>query len=221
MLAHLGNASGILQADAYKGYAKLYEPGADGQPRFREAACFAHWRRDFHDIWTSQKSEIAHQALERIGQLYDIEREITGQSADFLRAVRQARSRPKLEALHAWAETKLTRIPGKGDLAKAFRYGLSRWPAFSLFLDDGRVAIDNNAAERALRSIGIGRKNWLFAGSEAGAETLARAMTIIESAKMNNLDPQAYLTDLFRRVHDHKINRIDELMPWNWRPLAQ
>jgi transposase len=90
-----------------------------------------------------------------------------------------------------------------------------------LFLDDGRVAIDNNAAERALRSIGIGRKNWLFAGSEAGAETLARAMTIIESAKMNNLDPQAYRTDLFRRVHDHKINRIDELLPWNWRPLAQ
>jgi len=221
VLAHLANAGGILQADAYKGYAKLYEPGADGQPRFQEAACFAHLRRDFHDIWTSQKSEIAHEALERIGDLYDIEREITGQSADFRRAVRQARSRQKLEALHAWAETQLTRIPGKGDLAKAFRYGLSRWPAFSLFLDDGRVAIDNNVAERALRPIGIGRKNWLFAGSEAGAETLARAMTIIESAKMNNLDPQAYLTDLFRRIHDHKINRIDELMPWNWRPLAQ
>jgi hypothetical protein len=221
VLAHLGNASGILQADAYKGYAKLYDPGADGQPRFQEAACFAHWRRDFHDIWTSQKSEIAHEALERIGQLYDIEREIMGQPADLRRAVRQARSKPKLEALHAWAEAQLTRIPAKGDLAKAFRYGLSRWPAFSLFLDDGRVAIDNNAAERALRSIGIGRKNWLFAGSEAGAETLARAMTIVESAKMNNLDPQAYLTDLFRRVHDHKINRIDELLPWNWRPLAQ
>ena len=220
VLAHLGSASGILQADAYKGYAKLYEPSADGEPRFREAACFAHWRRDFHDIWTSQKSEIAYDALERIGQLYDIEREISGQPADLRRAVRQARSKPKLEALHAWAETQLTRIPGKGDLAKAFRYGLSRWPAFCLFLDDGRVAIDNNVAERALRSIGIGRRNWLFAGSEAGAETLARAMTLIESAKMNNLDPQAYLTDLFQRIHDHKINRIDELLPWNWRPLA-
>jgi transposase len=220
VIAHLGNASGILQADAYKGYAKLYEPGTDGEPRFREAACFAHWRRDFHDIWTSQKSGIAHEALERIGQLYDIEREISGEPADLRRAVRQARSKPKLEALHAWAETQLTRIPGKGDLAKAFRYGLSRWPAFCLFLDDGRVAIDNNAAERALRSIGIGRRNWLFAGSEAGAETLARAMTLIESAKMNNLEPQAYLTDLFQRIHDHKINRIDELLPWNWRPLA-
>lgn len=220
VLAHLGSASGILQADAYKGYAKLYEPGTDGEPRFREAACFAHWRRDFHDIWTSQKSEIAYEALERIGHLYDIEREISGQPADLRRAVRQARSKPKLEALHAWAETQLTRIPGKSDLAKAFRYGLSRWPAFCLFLDDGRVAIDNNVAERALRSIGIGRRNWLFAGSEAGAETLARAMTLIESAKMNNLDPQAYLTDLFQRIHDHKINRIDELLPWNWRPLA-
>ena len=220
VLAHLGNASGILQADAYKGYAKLYEPAADGEPRFREAACFAHWRRDFHDIWTSQKSEIAHEALERIGQLYDIEREIAGKPADIRRAVRQELSKPKLEALHAWAEKQLSRIPTKGDLAKAFRYALGRWHAFSLFLDDGRVAIDNNAAERAVRPICLGKKNWLFAGSEAGAETLARAMTLIESAKMNGLDPQAYITDLLNRIHDHKINRIDELLPWNWVPLT-
>ena len=220
VLAHLGNASGILQADAYKGYAKLYEPAADGEPRFREAACFAHWRRDFHDIWTSQKSGIAHEALERIGQLYDIEREIAGKPADIRRAVRQELSKPKLEALHAWAEKQLTRIPTKGDLAKAFRYALGRWHAFSLFLDDGRVAIDNNAAERAVRPICLGKKNWLFAGSEAGAETLARAMTLIESAKMNGLDPQAYITDLLNRIHDHKINRIDELLPWNWVPLT-
>lgn len=216
----LCNANGILQADAYKGYAKLYEPGADGSPRFREAACFAHWRRDFHDIWTSQKSEIAHEALERIGQLYDIEREIVVKSADIRRGVRQELSKPRLEALHAWAETQLTRIPGKSDLAKAFRYALGRWHAFSLFLDDGRVAIDNNAAERAVRPICLGKKNWLFAGSDAGAETLARAMTLIESAKMNSLDPQAYITDLLNRIHDHKINRIDELLPWNWAPLS-
>lgn len=216
---HLRNASGILQADAYKGYAKLYQPGADGNPRFREAACFAHWRRDFHDIWTSQKSGIAHEALERIGQLYDIEREIMGKPADIRRAVRQELSKPKLEALHAWAETQLTRIPGKGDLATAFRYALGRWHAFSLFLDDGRVAIDNNAAERAVRPICLGKKNWLFAGSESGAETLARAMTLIESAKMNGLDPQAYIADLLERIHDHKINRIEELLPWNWAPL--
>ncbi|PNP95808.1 IS66 family transposase [Sphingobium sp. SA916] len=216
----LCNANGILQADAYKGYAKLYEPSADGSPRFREAACFAHWRRDFHDIWTSQKSEIAHEALERIGQLYDIEREIVGKSADIRRDVRQELSKSRLEALHAWAATQLTRIPGKSDLAKAFRYALGRWHAFSLFLDDGRVAIDNNAAERAVVPICLGKKNWLFAGSEAGAETLARAMTLIESAKMNSLDPQAYITDLLNRIHDHKINRIDELLPWNWAPLT-
>ena len=136
------------------------------------------------------------------------------------RAVRQELSKPKLDALHAWAETQLAHIPTKGDLAKAFRYALGRWHAFSLFLDDGRLAIDNNAAERAVRPICLGKKNWLFAGSEAGAETLARAMTIIESAKMNGLDPQAYITDLLNRIHDHKINRIDELLPWNWVPLT-
>ena len=111
-------------------------------------------------------------------------------------------------------------IPGKGDLAKAFRYGLSRRASFSLFLEDGRVAIDNNPAERALRPIGIGRKNWLFAGADTGAETLARAMTIIETAKLNNLDPQAYLADILARIHDHKINRINDLLPWNWSPLT-
>lgn len=220
VLAHLGQASGILQADAYKGYSKLYEPGEDGEARFREAACFAHWRRDFHDIWTSHKSEIAHEALKRIGKLYDIEREIAGKPADIRHAARQKLSKPELEKLRIWSEKQLTQIPGKGDLAKALRYGLSRWHGFSLFIDDGRVAIDNNAAERALRPICIGKKNWLFAGSEAGAETLARAMTIIETAKMNNLEPQAYLTDLLSRIHDHKINRIDELLPWNWAPLT-
>lgn len=217
---HLRQASGILQADGYKGYAKLYEPGADGKPRFREAACWAHWRRDFHDIWTSNKSEIAREALDRIGALYDIEREIAGQPADVRLTARQKRSRPKVEALRVWAQAQLTRLPGKGDLASAFRYGLSRWSSLCLFLDDGRVAMDNNAAERALRPIGIGRKNWLFAGADTGAETLARAMTIIETAKMNDVDPQAYLADVLERIHDHKINRLDELLPWNWSPAA-
>lgn len=112
------------------------------------------------------------------------------------------------------------RIPGKSDLAKAFRYGLSRRGAFSLFLNDGRVAIDNNPTERALRPIGIGRKNWLFAGADTGAETLARAMTIIETAKLNGLDPLAYLADVLDRIHDHKFNKLDELLPWNWASLA-
>ncbi len=217
---HLSRTSGILQADGYKGYAKLYAPAADGTCRFREAACWAHLRRDFHDVWTATGSEIAREALDRIGALYDIERDITGQPAEIRLAARQTHSKRKVEAFRAWAEQQLTRIPGKGDLAKAFRYGLSRWSSFCLFLEDGRVGIDNNPAERALRPIGIGRKNWLFAGADTGADTLARAMTIIETAKMNGLDPQAYLADVLDRIHDHKINRLDELLPWNWVPVA-
>jgi transposase len=220
VLNHLADARGILQADGYKGYAKLYEPEPDGTPRLREAACWAHLRRDFHDVWTSTKSEIARAALDRIGKLYDIERDISGQPADVRHAARQKFSLPKVEAFFAWSEQQLLRIPGKGNLAKAFRYGLNRQEAFSLFLADGRVAIDNNPAERALRPIGIGRKNWLFAGADTGAETLARAMTIIETAKLNGLDPQAYLADILDRIHDHKINRLDELLPWNWTPMA-
>jgi len=217
---HLRKTSGILQADGYKGYAKLYASGSDGTARFREAACWAHLRRDFHDVWTTTKSEIAREALDRIGALYDIERDIAGQPAATRLVARQRLSKPKVEAFFAWSDQQLPRIPGKGDLARAFRYGLSRKPGFSLFLEDGRVGIDNNPAERALRPIGIGRKNWLFAGADTGAETLARAMTIIETAKMNGLDPQAYLTDILGRIHDHKINRLDELLPWNWAPLT-
>jgi transposase len=218
---HLQATSGILQADAYKGYSKLYAAAPDGSVRFQEAACWAHLRRDFHDLWVSAKSAIAREALDRIGALYDIESRIAGQSADLRLKARQAHSKPKVEAFHAWAEQQLARIPTKGDLASAFRYALTRWPSFCLFLEDGRVAMDNNATERALRPIGIGRRNWLFAGSDTGAETLARAMTIIETAKMNGLDPQAYLSDVIARISDHKINRIDELLPWNWAPLAK
>lgn len=215
---HLKNSAGILQADAYTGFKALYQTRPDGSAQFREAACWAHLRRDFHDIWTGTKSEIAKDALDRIGQLYDIERDIKGLPADERHAVRQQKTKPNVEAFHAWAEAQLTRIPGKSDLAKAFRYGLSRWSSFTLFLEDGRVAIDNNAAERGMRPIGVGRRNWLFAGSDTGGETLARAMTIIETAKMNGLNPQAYLADVLSRIHDHKINRLDELLPWNWAP---
>ena len=162
----------------------------------------------------------AKEALDRIGKLYDIERHIAGQSAEVRRAVRQEKTKPQVEAFRAWAEQQLTRIPGKSDLAKAFRYGLNRWESFCLFLGDGRVAIDNNPAERGMRPIGVGRRNWLFAGSDTGGETLARAMTVIETAKMNGLDPQAYLADVLDRIHDHKINRLTELLPWNWAPAA-
>ena len=212
---HLAGFSGILQADAYSGFKALYALDASGKTSIREAACWAHLRRDFFDVHTATKSEIAREALDRIGDLYDIERQSNGQSPDAWRAIRQKETKPKVEAFKAWAEAQLTRIPGKSDLAKAFRYGLNRWDAFTLFLDDGRIAIDNNAAERAIKPVVIGRKNFLFAGSDAGGETLASAMTIIETAKFNGLDPQAYLADIFARIHDHKINRIDELLPWN------
>jgi transposase len=217
---HLKKSRGILQADAYTGFRELYAPLPDGSVQFREAACWAHLRRDFHDVWTATKSDIAREALDRIGALYDIERSIVGQPADVRRAARQAHSLPKVEAFRAWAEQQLTRIPGKGDLAKAFRYALNRWPSFCLFVEDGRVAIDNNPAERGMRPIGVGRRNWLFAGSDAGGETLARAMTLIETAKLNGLDPQAYLADVLDRINDHMINRLDELLPWNWAPCA-
>ena len=217
---HLAGFSGILQADAYSGFKALYALDASGKPRIHEAACWAHLRRDFFDVHTATKSEIAREALDRIGELYDIERQINRKSRDGRWDIRQTETRPKVEAFKAWAEVQLTRIPGKSDLAKAFRYALNRWRAFTIFLDDGRVAIDNNAAERAIKPIVIGRKNFLFAGSDAGGETLASAMTIIETAKFNGLDPQAYLADIFGRIHDHKINRIDELLPWNWKPVG-
>ena len=216
---HLKGFKGILQADAYAGFKELYKPDATGNIPVREAACWAHLRRDFHDVWLTTKSEIAKQALDRIGELYDIEKQINGRSAAERQRVRQGHSKSKVEAFRSWAEQQLACLSGKSDLAKAFRYFLNRWAAFTLFLADGRVAIDNNVAERAMRPIGIGRKNWLFAGSDAGGETLAKAMTIIETAKLSGLDPQAYLADVLARINDHKNNRLHELLPWNWKPL--
>ena len=218
---HLADFKGVLQADAYAGFAKLYEVQEDGAPCIREAACWAHLRRAFHDVWTGTGSPIAKEALERIGGLYDIERAIAGQSAEHRREVRQQRSRPRAEAFRAWCEDQLGRIPGKGDLAKAMRYALRRWDAFTLFLQDGRIAIDNNPAERAIRPIAIGRKNWLFAGSDAGGEILADAMTLIETAKLSDLNPDAYLADLLARINDHLVTRLDQLLPWNWKPTSE
>jgi transposase len=142
--------------------------------------------------------------------------QINGKPADVRHVARQKLSQPKVTAFFAWSKQQLLRIPGKSDLTKAFRYGLAGQEAFSLCLTDGRVAIDNNPAERAPRPIEIGRKNWLLVGADTGAETLALAMTIIETAKLNGLDPLAYLADILNRIHDHKINRLDELLPWNW-----
>ena len=216
---HLKDFKGILQADAYAGFKDLYKSDETGDSRIKEAACWAHARREFHDFWKLSGSEIAKEALERIGALYDIEAQIKGLSAEERLFHRQLHSKPKFEAFEQWAKQQLEIISGKGDLAKAFRYILSRRAAFTLFLEDGRVAIDNNVAERAMKPIAVGRKNWLFAGSNSGGETLAKAMTIIETAKLCGLDPQSYLADVLARINDHKINRLDELLPWNWKPL--
>ncbi len=216
---HLGAFSGILQADAYSGFRQLYEPDAKtGTARIAEAACWAHLRRDFHDVWKATQSEIAKEALDRIGALYDIERTISGQNADLRKAVRQDRTRPLVDAFKVWAEHRLGQLSGKSDLAKAIRYGLNRWDSFTLFLEDGRVGIDNNPAERAMRPVAIGRKNFLFAGSDAGGERLADALTLIETAKLHRLNPKAYLADVLARINDHMINQLDQLLPWNWAP---
>ena len=219
--SHLAPFRGILQADAYSGFQKLYEPGPDGAPpRIVEAACWAHLRRAFHDVWKATGGAIAREALERIGELYDIERAIAGQPADIRRAVRQEKSKPIVEAFHAWCADQLRRIPGKGDLAKAMRYALKRWASFTLFLEDGRVAIDNNAAERAIKPVVLGRKNFLFAGSDAGGEILADAMTVIETAKLSGLDPEAYLADILSRIRQCASDQLNDLLPWAWAPAA-
>ena len=133
--------------------------------------------------------------------------------------MRQEHSRPRVEAFRAWCETQLSRIPGKSDLARAMRYALNRWPSFTLFLDDGRVAIDNNAAERAIKPVTLGRKNYLFAGSDVGGDNIADAMTLIETAKMSGLNPEAYLADVLARINDHLVTKLYELLPWNWAPF--
>jgi transposase len=219
--AHLKGFRGILQADAYSGFAKLYEAEPGTAPPAREAACWAHLRRDFHDVWKATGSPIAEEALVRIGALYDIEHRIYGRTAEERLAVRHEHSRPRVEAFRTWCEDQLARLPGKGELAKAMRYALRRWPSFTLFLDDGRVAIDNNAAERAIRPVALGRRNWLFAGSDAGGETLADAMTLIETAKLAGVNPEAWLADVLARLNDHPINRLDELLPWEWKATRE
>ena len=170
-------------------------------------------------MWKATASPIAFEALERIGKLYDIEAAINGKPLDRRNAVRQKDSRPHVEAFRTWCEHQLTRVPGKGDLAKAMRYVLNRWDGFTLFLDDARVAIDNNAAERAIRPISLGRKNFLFAGSDAGGETLADAMTVIETAKLSGLNPESYLADLLACIRQYDQARLDDLLPWNWKNL--
>jgi transposase len=207
---HLATFKGTLQADAYAGFNRLYESG-----NVQEAACWAHVRRKLFDIQQANASPLAAQALERIAELYLVESEIRGRPPDERKQVRQARSRPLIAALHEWMRNTLTKVSRKSDIAGAIGYAFGRWPALLRYCDDGLLEIDNNAAERALRAVALGRKNYLFAGSDAGGERAAALYSLIGSAKLNGLDPEAYLRHILTRIADHPINRITELLPWN------
>jgi transposase len=208
--SHLSNFTGSLQADGYAGFDQIYEAGS-----IQEAACWAHVRRKFYDLEVAHKSPVASEALERIAALYAIEKEIRGRAPDERLEVRNTRSRPLLESLKQWLEETLGKLSRKSDTAMAVRYALGRWTALLRFRDDGRLEIDNNAAERALRVVALGRKNFLFAGSDGGGESAAAIYSLVGSAKLNGIDPESYLRNVLSRIADHPINRIEELLPWN------
>jgi transposase len=213
---HLASYAGLMQADAYAGFNRLYEtnrkPGS-----IIEAACWAHGRRKFFDLARINKAPIAAEAVERIDVLFAIEREINGITPQERVRVRQERSRPLIIELQTWLREQRARVSKHSDTAKAIDYSLKRWAAFTRFLDDGRLCMSNNAAERELRAVALGRKNWTFAGSDEGGRRAAAIYSLIATAKLNDVDPQAWLADMLARLPDHPAKRIHELLPWNWR----
>jgi transposase len=215
--AHLAEFTGILQVDGYSGFKSLLEnrpPGA-----IRLAFCWAHCRRRFYEIHRATGSPLAEEALRRISELYQIEAEVRGRSAEDRRAVRQERSKPLVDALHAWLTAQLARVSGKSGLAEAIRYALRHWTGLVLFLDDGRLELDNNTVERAIRPIALGRKNALFAGSDGGARHWAIVASLVATAKLNGVEPLAWLTDLLERMVSGrtKANELEGLLPWSWQ----
>lgn len=222
---HLKEFSGVIHAD--RGACPRAAHSADPWARFNalfagnriaEAACWAHVRRKVFDVHAATGSPIAKEALDRIGQLYRVEETLHGALPDDRRRERQQRSMRIAAALQAWAEETARKLSRKSELAAAFRYMRSRWTALTRCFDDGRLALDNNPAERALRCVAIGRKNYLFAGSNAGGRRAAALYSLIESAKLNRLNPQLYIADLLARIGDHPARRIADLLPWNWKP---
>jgi hypothetical protein len=209
---HLQAFRGILQADAYAGFNDIYRQG-----HVVEAACWAHARRKFHELSIGKTpSPMGQEAVRRIGQLYEIEREIHGMAAEERRRVRLERAKPLLDSFEKWLQEQLEKFSKKSAGAKAIQYSLGLWPALVRYCGDGRIEIDNNAAERALRAVAIGRKNYLFAGSDTGGERAAAIYTLIGSAKLNGVDPAAYLRFVLERIADHPIKKLQELLPWNF-----
>lgn len=214
--ALLKGYTGVLQTDAYGAYGNLADPKRVGGP-VTLAFCWAHWRRQWFDIARSPPAPIATEVLERIAELYRIEAEIRGRSADTRRAVRQQKTRPAVEALKTWLEKTLVQLPSNSILAKTIRYGLRRWDGFTRFLDDGRIEIDSNTVERAMRPVVLTRKNALFAGSDEGAENWAILASLIETCKLHGVNPEAYFADVLTKLVNNWPNRrIAELLPWAW-----
>lgn len=209
--AHLKGFAGVLHADGYAGFNPVFETG-----HVIEAACWAHVRRKFFDEHATNPSPLTTEALNRIGALYSIEDIIRGLPLDERRRIRQEQAAPLLAAMKLWLETTLPKLSAKSNLAKAMRYTLSRWAGLNRYVDDGRAEVDNNAAERSIRGIALGRKNWLFAGSDTGGERAAAIYSLIETCKLNGIDPEAYLRAVLTRIADHPINRIADLLPWTF-----
>lgn len=218
---HLKGFRGLLQVDGYAGFGGLVTDTADQGPTL--AFCWAHTRRKFYDVYTATKSPLAHEALQRIGALYAIEADIRGQTGEHRKQVRQQHSRPLVAALHVWLTELLDRLSGRSTLAQAIRYALNHWKGLIRFLDDGRFELDTNIVERAMRPVALGRKNALFAGADSGGKHWAIVATLIQTAKLNNVEPLAWLTDVLKRIvsGQTKRNQLDTLLPWNWKPLDQ
>jgi transposase len=215
---HLEGFSGYLHADAFAGYEALYRPQGNKPPRITHVACMAHARRKLFEVFEKTGSPIAEEGLRRIQDLYAIEADIKGKPADLRRTVRQTRSQPLLDAFNAWALAQRRQLSGKAPLGKALQYSLSRWDALTRYVEDGRLSIDNNLSERLLRGIAVTRKNFLFLGSDRGGDRAAVIYTVIETAKLNGHNPEAYLgTVLDRLARGHIKNRLDELLPWNFQ----
>jgi len=214
-VSHLSGYKGWVHADGYSGFNGLY-----GEGKADEMACMAHVRRKFVDVFASQGNAIAEEAIRRIAELYAVEKDGRGKSPDVRVALRQSRSKPIFDDLEAWLHAQLPKISGKSPLAQAIRYALGRIPKARPYLDNGHLALDNNTAERAVKPVAIGRKNWMFAGSEGGGKAMAIAFTLIETAKLNDVDPQAWLTWVLAQIADHKITRLNELLPWRYATKA-